>query len=151
MKMSSNMITDLKHVKGGQTYIKVMCLDGKMHISTEKVVGVPYKEIGSWSNEVIGVFGKTRSPASWRDGDHEDKFSYEDRNIIANRYNDHSMWRFSNRVLNYLQGLSECGEDGVEEYLAHLAHHKRGVSFHGTRQITSTHFDDFDWDETMWA
>lgn len=118
MGISGNIVAEIGQVKGGHTYIEVICLNGQLSIRTIRVVGVPYLESG-------------HSHSNWFGRKQGGIFSLKDLNVIPNFYNDHSMWIFNTEVMNYLKGLAEDGGKGVQEYLNHLSHHKRGATFFG--------------------
>ena len=133
MNVSRNLITKLSQIKGGQTYIEMCCLHGSLwHPTTVRIVGVPYREKG-----VGSFFGITRETNSWnKNQSYDSLIGYRDKNVTPNSYNDHSLWRFNTKTLKYLESLVAKGEEGVAEYLSHLAKQKRGKTYH--REVLAT-------------
>ena len=132
MNISRYIVTDLKEVLGGQTYIRVTCLHGRISLDTELVVGAPfYPKVPGFSRST-SPFYRHRTNSNWsKTGVYDNDHSLLDSNVLPNTYNDHSMWRFNSSVLSYLKECREKGRGGILEYLAILAKYQRGGTFHG--------------------
>ena len=110
-----NLVRRISQVVGGQRYVDVLCLHGEVSIfRTFDVLGQPYRaRFGSW-------FCECRRTTRY--GDIQDVFSFSDVNIVPNRYNVHSVWRYSAETMTYLRELEAAGRAGYDEYIAIMGH-----------------------------